>query len=100
MFPIQNLIVLLKVHILFAQSSHTISHSTAFYDWYNYYGRGGGPIHPKYFKCAGTDERLSQCESHNTTITLTHDDDIGIYCRPGMIPFFKTLNNSINITVL
>ena len=45
-----------------------------------HYGRGGGPIHPKYFQCTGTEARLSQCKSYSETLPRTHSDDAGMSC--------------------
>ena len=44
------------------------------------YGRGGGPIHQKYFVCGGAEQDLSQCNSYNITTPQSHDYDVGIGC--------------------
>ena len=58
---------------------------TAYIYWRTQYGRGGGPIHSKYYRCNGyIENRLSQCISYNETGSRTHSNDVGISCRYGM----------------
>ncbi|CAI8023573.1 Neurotrypsin [Geodia barretti] len=45
------------------------------------YGNSGGPRHSKYFSCAGSVLRLSQCQSYNYTYTRSYSSDIGVYCH-------------------
>ena len=52
-------------------------------------------MHPLYFQCRRTEARLSQCESHNRTVVISHNDDVGISCRLGMLTSYPvTLDNA------
>ena len=59
------------------------------------FGRGGGPIHSKYFYCTGTEERLSQCESRNETVSRSHSSDVGMYCTLGMCDVEHLLTSTL-----
>ena len=86
-------------HPFYSEFAHLYKFYTriAYSDPYRYYGRGGGPIHPKFFECKGTEERLAQCKIHNTTIVSTHSDDIGIYCGSGIYDTLLYFINNINV---
>jgi hypothetical protein len=44
------------------------------------YGGGGGPRFNQYFKCTGSEPRLSECQSFNETASRSSGYDVGIYC--------------------
>ena len=72
---------------------------TAYGTWRTKYGTGGGPLHTKYYECTGNEKRFSECDSYNETISRTHNDDVGIYCRPGMCKL-HTVNRKYAHTVI
>ena len=47
------------------------------------YGGGGGPRFNQYFKCTGSELRLSDCKSFNETASRSSGYDVGIYCYLG-----------------
>ena len=54
------------------------------WSWLRSYGTGGGPRHSKYFKCSGSELRLSECESFNETVSRSSRFDVAIECHTGM----------------
>ena len=48
-------------------------------------GYGGGPRHSKYFRCTGSELRLSECQSFNETSLRSVGNDVRIECYSGML---------------
>jgi deleted-in-malignant-brain-tumors protein 1 len=44
------------------------------------FGGGGGPRFNQYFRCTGSEARLSECQSFNLTPSGSSGYDVGIYC--------------------
>ena len=47
------------------------------------YRDGGGPRFNQYFKCTGSESRLSECQSFNETASRSSGYDVGISCSLG-----------------
>ena len=69
--------------------------------WGEYFGNGGSPRHSKYYVCAGTEQRLSECDSYNDTSLRSYSDDIGIECSLGIKPtiWYSDTDHKIQLTV-
>ena len=58
-------------------------HSTGYGGSITSFGGGGGPRFNQYFKCTGSEPRLSECQSFNETASRSSGYDVGIYCSLG-----------------
>ena len=47
------------------------------------YINGGGPRHSKYYRCIGSEQRLSDCDSYTDTTVRTSYSDVGMDCNAG-----------------
>ena len=53
------------------------------------YGRGTGPVFIDYINCTGGEWSLwGSCTRFTHYYGCSHDDDIGVQCKPGKITYF------------
>ena len=56
---------------------------TGYLDYVDIYIAGGGPRHSKYYRCTGSEQRLSDCDYYTETNMSYGEIDAGMDCNLG-----------------